>query len=65
MRDHSKLLEEHGVGVLHRPCDGGWCIVRKDGSTMLSGFKTYDEAWQWIEAESGKSWDTNIVRLVK
>lgn len=67
MKDHGKLLSDHGIGVLHRPGDGGWVIVRADGSTMLSSDPswTYEQVWAEIERMTQKKWQTEIVRLVE
>jgi hypothetical protein len=64
MKDHGKLLYEHGIAVLHRPCDGGWVIVRADGSTMLSGEPawTFEQAWAAVEDLTDKKWNQEIVR---
>jgi hypothetical protein len=67
MRDHGKLLFEHGIAVLHRPCEGGWVIVRCDGSTMLTGIPpwNYDEAWAAVEELTDKKWNQEVVRVAR
>ena len=64
MKDHGKLLHEHGIAVMHRPCDGGWVIVRADGSTMLYGVPawSFEQAWGAVEELTGKTWSDEIVR---